>query len=220
MGLLDTIKSWLGLGGGDERREASDGDVGVTVERDTRDADEPRTTAESAVKAPADEAGGADQEDEDDAVAAGTDASASTGSMVDEDPDTAAEPAEAAGVGGDDGETTVDTEPPETDDAAAAGSEAAASTGSMVDENVADEAAEPAEAVDVDVEDADDPERAGSTESPEVLKGIGPAYAQRLADAGIETVSELAAADADEVGDAIDVSPKRVGRWIDRAKEY
>lgn len=270
MGLLDMIKSVLGLGKSDERRGTDD--VGVTVERDTRDADEPRTGSEEAVKAPADEAADDDSEEaeeDEEAVAASTDAAASTGSMVDDDPDTVAEPAEAVGVGdGDDEvgeaeaeETAVDTEPPETNGAAASGSDAAASTGSMVDENVAAEAAEPAEAADVaadtgaaveedeeldaEADDADDataePEAdaveaddeddipeddkadedgAESTESPEVLKGIGPAYARRLADAGIETVGELAAADADAVADDIDVSPKRVARWVDRAKEY
>ncbi|ELZ74393.1 hypothetical protein C455_17599, partial [Haloferax larsenii JCM 13917] len=32
-------------------------------------------------------------------------------------------------------------------------------------------------------------------------------------------VADLAVADADEVGAEIDVSPKRVQRWIDRANE-
>ena len=243
MGLLDTIKSLLGLGGSDDRRNQDD--VGVTVEREAGD-EEPRTGSESAVKAPAEDAvGGAD--DADDAVAADTEAAASTGTMVDDDvdtPDEAAEPGEAVGVGGDN-EPAVDTEPPETDDAVAAGGDAAASTGSMVDENVADEAAEPAEAVDVteateeaesaddaeatddetdaadtgDDDEADDGGDAADT-SPDVLKGIGPAYARRLADAGIETVGDLAVADVDEVAEAIDVSPKRVSRWIDRAKAY
>jgi predicted flap endonuclease-1-like 5' DNA nuclease len=197
------------------------------------------------VKAPADEADVEDAEGEaagndEDAVAAGTDASASTGSMVDDDvddPDEAAEPAEAVGIDDAEEEATVDTEPPETDDAAAAGSDAAASTGSMVDENVGgpDEAAEAAEAVDVDTGDeaaaADDADAADETgdesdteptesPSPDVLKGIGPAYAERLADAGIDTVAALAAADADAVADDIDVSAKRVSRWIERAKEY
>lgn len=266
MGLLDTIKSLFGLGG-DAR--TSDDEVGVTVERDTRDEAAPRTGSEDAVKAPADdvsdaEAGEAEEAEE--AVAASTDAAASTGSLVDAE-DGAAEPAEAVDVGDNGGETEVDTEPPETEEAAAAGTDAAASTGSLVDEKVADEAAEPAEAVDAAVDameevgdtptpaalsfggtsatsrgdsgigsmsdagvsgtDADDAtdsdesrDEEGGSESPEVLKGIGPAYARRLADAGIDTVAELAAADAEEVAEAIDVSEKRVSRWITRAGEH
>ena len=53
----------------------------------------------------------------------------------------------------------------------------------------------------------------------DTLKGIGPAYADRLRSAGVETVAQLADADADDLGEEIDVSPKRVGRWIDRANE-
>jgi predicted flap endonuclease-1-like 5' DNA nuclease len=55
--------------------------------------------------------------------------------------------------------------------------------------------------------------------SVDTLKGIGPAYAERLRSAGVETVAQLADADADDLGAEIDVSPKRVGRWIDRATD-
>jgi predicted flap endonuclease-1-like 5' DNA nuclease len=129
----------------------------------------------------------------------------------------------------------------------------------MVDENTADEAAEPAEAVDVEAAaDLDDGAGTGDTvegepveieeaegaaaddgtadatdedggeedpggedgESPDVIRGIGPAYSSRLADEGITTVAELAAADADEVADSIDVSEKLVSQWIERAREH
>jgi predicted flap endonuclease-1-like 5' DNA nuclease len=129
-----------------------------------------------------------------------------------------------------------------TDTASAAGTDAAASTGSLVDGE--GDAAEPAEAVDTDgVEteldtaeaesegettsehettvDIDDAEAAaaGEDESVEVIKGIGPAYAERLANAGVDSVADLAAADASVLSEAVDLSEKRVGRWIDRAQE-
>jgi len=52
------------------------------------------------------------------------------------------------------------------------------------------------------------------------IKGIGPAYAERLENAGISTVSELAAADADELGEATDLSPNRVSGWIEQANSF
>jgi len=52
------------------------------------------------------------------------------------------------------------------------------------------------------------------------IKGIGPAYAERLADAGVDSIADLAAADAADLAAAIDLSETRVGRWIDRANEH
>lgn len=49
------------------------------------------------------------------------------------------------------------------------------------------------------------------------IKGIGDAYAERLAAAGIETVGDLAEADADTVAEEADVPPTRLERWIERA---
>jgi len=49
------------------------------------------------------------------------------------------------------------------------------------------------------------------------IKGIGPAYADRLADVGISTIAELAAADPDAVAEEADLAPGRVQQWVDRA---
>ena len=49
------------------------------------------------------------------------------------------------------------------------------------------------------------------------IKGIGPAYAERLADAGVSTVPELADADAAELDDATGIGENRIQGWIDRA---
>jgi predicted flap endonuclease-1-like 5' DNA nuclease len=97
---------------------------------------------------------------------------------------------------------------------------AAASTESLVDEEHTDDptrAAEPAEAASPGEEEV--PETVEG-EPVTVLKGIGPAYADRLEDAGIETVADLAAADPEELAERVDLSAKRVGRWVDTAQDH
>ena len=76
-----------------------------------------------------------------------------------------------------------------------------------------DEADEPVETVE-DVSSSDD--------GPPIteVKGIGPAYAERLEEAGVSTVSDLAAADAEELGEATDLSPNRVSGWIEQANSF
>jgi predicted flap endonuclease-1-like 5' DNA nuclease len=125
---------------------------------------------------------------------------------------------------------------PDADDAAAAGTDATASTGSMTEEPPADEesAAEPAESG-TDVSDhsgtdtsAAEPAEAagpvpdeaeGGSEPVENVSGIGPAYAKRLEEAGIETVQDLIDVDAGELAADTDLSEKRIQRWQDRATE-
>ena len=70
-------------------------------------------------------------------------------------------------------------------------------------------------------------ERAGVTslaklrdiESLEELTGIGPAYAERLATADIETVDQLLAADAESLAERTDISEKRIRRWQENASD-
>ncbi|PSP53381.1 hypothetical protein BRC74_04290, partial [Halobacteriales archaeon QH_7_68_42] len=52
----------------------------------------------------------------------------------------------------------------------------------------------------------------------EEVKGIGPAYADRLRDAGIEDVAALAAADAADLAERSDMGEGRLEKLIDRAK--
>lgn len=212
MGLLDAIKSALGLGSS------------------SRD-EEPDASTERAVK--------------DSPAAAGTDAGGSTASVTETPPETpsdddvaeAAEPAETAGpasqvespdetLEGEDDEAELDAD--EADDAAE--TEAETGSASLTEEPPEDGAAEPAEATGAvtDHAGADDPaaepaEAAGPTpddaENVETISGIGPAYAARLADAGVETVPDLLAADADALADETGISAKRIGRWMDRARE-
>jgi polyhydroxyalkanoate synthase len=50
----------------------------------------------------------------------------------------------------------------------------------------------------------------------ETIDGIGPAYAERLRESGIETVADLREADPGTVADAADVGPARVDSWIEQ----
>lgn len=125
------------------------------------------------------------------------------------------------------------------DDPVAAGTDAAGSTGSITetppetpgDDDVA-EAAEPAEAAGPasQVGEADDDGTApGESHEPadepaddrpvREISGIGPAYERRLNEAGVETVGELAAADATTLAEAADIAQGRVENWIESAHE-
>ena len=122
----------------------------------------------------------------------------------------------------------------EEEEPAAAETDAAASTGTMAEtegddpEEMAEEAeattvtdhagteesaADPAEAagpVPTEPEDGEDPV--------DSVSGIGPAYAKRLNEAGIESVADLLDADAAEVADETGISEKRVRGWQDAAE--
>jgi len=52
------------------------------------------------------------------------------------------------------------------------------------------------------------------------IKGIGPAYAERLGEIGIHTVEDLAGADAAAIADGTSVGEGRAATWIDRAAEF
>lgn len=103
----------------------------------------------------------------------------------------------------------------------------------MTEEPPEDDVAEPAEATEVtdhagtETSAAEPAEAAGPVpEEPtdgsphvESINGIGPAYAKRLEEAGIESVAELADADADWLADETGISAKRLTDWIARAGE-
>lgn len=122
-------------------------------------------------------------------------------------------------------DVTVEREPAE-EEAAAAGADATASTGSTTEEGAAeagtdvgddsgtDTAAESAGATD---SAPDEPET--DDEPVENVSGIGPAYAERLGEAGVDTVGDLLAVDPEELASETDLSAKRIRRWQERAED-
>jgi predicted flap endonuclease-1-like 5' DNA nuclease len=231
MSLIDTIVSALrSLTGGSTQSTDTDshreGQVAVEHDPDAHRA-AADTSTEAAVKGtdpePAAESAGDDEDS--DAVAAGTDAAASTGTLVDEE--AGREPAETVGEAG-----GVDV-----DQTAEAPKDAGADESEDVDETTDDadeETDEPEEAAatedtqseeatsteDTQPEDSNSETAAVDNDEPvQTITGIGPAYAERLDTVGIETVGELAAADAALVADGTDVSESRVGDWIERARD-
>lgn len=91
---------------------------------------------------------------------------------------------------------------------------------------VDDEADAPeADAPEADTDEADDDEGDADGADEEVdsepvdeIKGIGPAYADRLGTVGIETIADLAEADPEAIASETDISETRVTEWVKRAK--
>jgi polyhydroxyalkanoate synthase len=54
----------------------------------------------------------------------------------------------------------------------------------------------------------------------EDLSGVGPAYADRLRDAGVGSMAELAAADAEGLADETGIGASRLQDWIDQAESF
>lgn len=195
--ILRKLKRLLGMGSGEDGGR-SERDV-TMQEREDADAG-----TEAAVKgidesAEGEEAVGAGAVDE--PVAAGTDADASTESLVDEEEAQAeaagrAEPAEAAGPDATDETTDVEEADADVD---------VPDAEKTVEDEIADETAQEA------AETEDEPRPVDE------IKGIGPAYSERLAEIGIETVADLVAADAADVAERTTVPETTVRKWIDRA---
>lgn len=112
------------------------------------------------------------------------------------------------GETGSDGTTvTVEREPSTASEDAVKGTDTASELDS-----------ESEEATTTDEGDDDESDRSESDEPTDVIKGIGSTYADRLADAGVETVADLAVKDAETLAEETDISEKRLGTWIERAK--
>jgi len=194
MGLLQKLKSALGLDGTGSSESGRSGDVDVTVER------EPSTEDEDAVK-------GTDTARSEAAVE--TDDSAASDSEDAESESPSADEFETIADDTDDGDTEAETDDESDTETADAEAEAA-------DDEAAEGATESAPADETGGVDA----AAGSDDPVTELNGIGPAYGDRLAGAGIETVGELAGADAAELADQIELGESRVAGWVEQANEH
>jgi len=135
----------------------------------------------------------------------------------DEDVEVAQTVVDPGDQGDDDVDVTVEHEPDTRSEDAVKGTDTA-DTGTSADVESVEEATD--ESTDTDTEagagtDAD----AAPAADLEDLTGIGPAYASRLRDAGIEDVAALAAADAADLAERSDISEGRLQTFIDRAAE-
>ena len=110
-------------------------------------------------------------------------------------------------------DVTVEHEPDTRSEDAVKGTDTAG-TGSSAAVEPADTGDAAAESAETDAE-ASPP---GEGVDLEEVKGIGPAYADRLRDAGIEDVAALAAADAADLAERSDMGEGRLEKLIDRAK--
>ncbi|ELY74767.1 helix-hairpin-helix domain-containing protein [Natrinema pallidum] len=225
MAILQKLKSLLGFDESDSERGGAR-EVGVTVERegstdDGRDTDrtEPATggiTPEPSRTAASDSSAASATESEEDIEPA----EPSPIEEAEPDADAESEPVET--------DAEPDTEP-ERETESEPDSESESGADATDDAETAEMASETADDADAAAEEtASDPsvdDTAATTEPDETtqepvdeIKGIGPAYADRLAGAGVDTVGELADADAAELADRTDISEKRIQGWIDRAE--
>lgn len=120
-----------------------------------------------------------------------------------------AEPAESGRT-----EVTIEREPdrdsPET--------EASDSTGEATASGTAGAGTTDAAAEQASTDTADATEGSGPGSEPtNAIKGIGPTYSERLGEAGIETVSDLADADPETVADAAKAGESKAMSWVERA---
>jgi len=63
-------------------------------------------------------------------------------------------------------------------------------------------------------------ERPGAGVPVDEIRGVGPTYSERLTAAGIETVTDVAAADIGEIADAAEVSESRASDWQSQATDW
>ena len=91
-----------------------------------------------------------------------------------------------------------------------------ASADTATEQASADTATEQASA---DTADDATEESGPGSEPTNAIKGIGPTYSERLGEAGIETVADLADSDPETVADAAKTGESKAMSWIDRAND-
>jgi predicted flap endonuclease-1-like 5' DNA nuclease len=68
------------------------------------------------------------------------------------------------------------------------------------------------------IDDAEPDEDSGTPVTE--IKGIGPAYADRLNGIGITNVEELADGDTETIAEQTDLGEGRISAWVERAQNY
>jgi predicted flap endonuclease-1-like 5' DNA nuclease len=137
------------------------------------------------------------------------------GVTVEREPETDSSPPEPPSSPGGSAEPEVDAETEHE----VKGTDEASGPGSATAEPEAESAAEESDDERGDEEAATErgDDETGDGEPTTEIKGIGSSYADRLAEAGVETVADLAGADPDALADETGISEKRLGRWVERA---
>ena len=74
--------------------------------------------------------------------------------------------------------------------------------------------------IEIEEPDTDDRSAAVAVEDVELesIEGIGPAYAARLREAGVEDVDDLVSVDADDLARDSGIAAGRIRSWIERAR--
>lgn len=239
MALLEKLKSLLGVGGEGSNRRDRDGGVTVEAEpaeRTGREAPPPMSSRDHDVSvddatrepssSPPESATNSASESTADGAAEDDGPKNTT---ADDEPETVADAIEEAEPKTANEPLIEEAEPDdEADEAAAAQTDAngLTETISQVPDDD-DGAAEPGAAVGPDETDtapttektADSEPEPTEVESEPVteIKGIGPAYGDRLADAGVDSTLALAEGDAEDLAEQTDIAASRIEEWIDRA---
>jgi len=203
MGLIERIKSALGLGSS----TSAPSSPSSTPDRGTSDQrDDPGPT-------PVSEADGDAQVEGAQTVGDPGDDAEDVDVTVEHEPDTSSEDA-VKGTDTDGTGTSADVEPAEVSGDATSDDADAGET----DTDHAVDATDDHTETDADDDAAATETAAGAGVDLEEIKGIGPAYADRLRDAGVEDVAALAAADAAEVADQTGLGEGRIANWIEQAE--
>lgn len=79
------------------------------------------------------------------------------------------------------------------------------------------------DAVDIEIDEPEARSEAtadeGSTVELEAVEGIGPAYAERLREAGVANGADLATADVDDLAEETGIGERRIRGWVERISD-
>lgn len=127
---------------------------------------------------------------------------------------------ETTEVESEDIEETPDTTPAETEGVEASSVENSDAAVSETDVEVEEEGENESVSIELDPEDEDGNSENEINEGTDIesVDGIGPTYARRLREAGIETPDDLTTMDAETIAETAQVSTTRAESWLDQAR--